>query len=53
MQEGIQDLRPAQSNRGTGERSDQGSAGPAAVCVVGLEKVDAEWHMIAATHNLL
>jgi len=53
IQERIQDLRPARSDLRTGEQSNQGMPGFAALSVEGLEKVNGEWHLIAATHNLL
>ncbi|MCP9840449.1 hypothetical protein KBY93_07335 [Synechococcus sp. J7-Johnson] len=52
-QEGIKDLRPAQGDRGAGQRSDQIDLRPAALPVTGLGKVAAKWHLITATHNLL
>ena len=36
-----------------GERSDQRARGLRRFLLRGLEKVDAEWHLITATHNLL
>ena len=52
-QEGIEDLRPAQSDCGTGERAVQGIPGLRRFLLRGLEKVNGEWHLIASTHNLL
>ncbi len=49
----INDLRPAQGNRGAGERSDQESQALRRFLLRGLETVDAEWNLNAVTNDLL